>query len=798
MAGLPVRVWDLSDGRLLRELPHEGKVTGGAFDRRGARVLTWEGNHDTGERRNGLPSAAYLWDLATQKPIQTIRHKKRVGGARFNATESHILTWTEDGLPFGDDEGVKYSQVGHPEAVKRFRLHGRFEEALLARDDTWVIGRGVSEVVVWSLAAGAEVRPIKPEGYLRGAVPSPDGRRLVTWSDPFGADKCLGQLWDLDTGKEVRRFEHPGSSIQGAAFCATTGRVLTRGGKFTDGAKGEARLWEVEKKEPVGVFLHDRFVNGAALNQTGTRALTWSWDGTAKLWALDEPNWDGRLLATFVHDGIVEAACFCRDEAFVLTRSQDGTVRRWAAPKTAPELRLDCSHAVADGVDSVSGRFVLWGLNGVWCFPGPDGRSPVYLRAHEKGIKGARLCEGGTRLATWSTGRPSELKVWEVGRPEPIAVRQLPGSLRGGVWSRNGTRLASWGDGKITVWAAADLTAVASLDLAPNRVTEVKECAFARDEVTLLAWGGLSGATAQSIHGYVRAWDVESGKSVWELDSPGEWTSAVFTRDHDRILTWPKLRLVSLSGQELKSQPPYSEGHVSTVLGQGGGRLLTGNTLRLGSPPNFRWSYWLEVRGADDLSLVRKIPFGDQSIVFGRLTRDGKQILAGFSAPKRPGDKWLQGENDGVKLWGDSGDDPLRTFKHPSVKGAVFDPMEWRVLSWGYDKTVRLWDVHRPDPLWEFALPTFVEGAAFLGGGGKVIAWTEKGSYLYDVNVSRVGTLEDQIDDVTLRSATRINVSGEVVKVGLAEWRRLMEPGSASSGVPPDQSRPTASTRSTQ
>jgi hypothetical protein len=238
MTGCPARVWDLADGRLIRELPHEGKVCGGAFDRRGERVITWEGNHDNGMSRKGLPSVAHLWDLATQESIQTIRHKKRVLGARFNTAESHVLTWTEDGLPFGDDGGVKYSKVGQPDAAICFRVDNRFHDAFLARNDMCVVGVGFADVVLWSLDTGVEVWRIKPSGSVRGAIPSPDGRRLLTWSDPIGNDKCIGQLWDLVTGKEVRRFEQPRSSVRGAVFRGATGRLLTWGGLFTDGAKG--------------------------------------------------------------------------------------------------------------------------------------------------------------------------------------------------------------------------------------------------------------------------------------------------------------------------------------------------------------------------------------------------------------------------------------------------------------------------------------------------------------------------------------------------------------------------------
>jgi hypothetical protein len=215
-----------------------------------------------------------------------------------------------------------------------------------------------------------------------------------------------------------------------------------------------------------------------------------------------------------------------------------------------------------------------------------------------------------------------------------------------------------------------------------------------------------------------------------------------------------------------------------SVLDQAAGRILTKNTIMLGVPPNFQYVYRSEVLRANDLVSERVFPFGDSEIRFGGLARDGKHILVGFSQPKRSSDKWRVGERDGVRLWGESGDEPLRIFIHPSVRGATFDPAGHRVLTWGYDKTVRLWDTQRSDPLGAFELPKFIEAVAFVEDGAKMIVRTEKGSYLYDVGVTPEGSIEDQVNDLTLRSATRIDNSGEVVRLSLAEWRRLMEGGS--------------------
>ena len=65
---------------------------------------------------------------------------------------------------------------------------------------------------------------------------------------------------------------------------------------------------------------HDDSVSGAVFNQDETRILTWSDDGTARLWDASDGSSIGQPMK---HDSAVIGAVFNKDETRILTWSQE-------------------------------------------------------------------------------------------------------------------------------------------------------------------------------------------------------------------------------------------------------------------------------------------------------------------------------------------------------------------------------------------------------------------------------------------------------------------------------------------
>src|SRR5262249_3443284 len=169
-----------------------------------------------------------------------------------------------------------------------------------------------------------EANPIKANHlFLRGA----DALSRITLrktSDVQGMTRDVTAASAVDHSL-VRSWIHDGA-IRGAQFSRDEARVLTWSWD------GTARLWEVSKAEPLQTFKHDSYITGAQFSRDETRVLTWSWDKTARLWEVSKAE----PLRTVERGGGEMGGQFSREETRMLTWSGDKTARVWEGRKAEP------------------------------------------------------------------------------------------------------------------------------------------------------------------------------------------------------------------------------------------------------------------------------------------------------------------------------------------------------------------------------------------------------------------------------------------------------------------------------
>src|SRR5262249_39382437 len=128
----------------------------------------------------------------------------------------------------------------------------------------------------------------------------PDGR-LVT-SDDTG----LVQIWDLQTGNEVKRVNTGPMWTASASLLPGGRRIITSG--------WAASVWDLETGEKVQAFRPKGDVHDTTLSPDGKLLLTASFDGTARLWdfASGEPQ-----QVVVRQDEFLYAATFSRDGRWI-------------------------------------------------------------------------------------------------------------------------------------------------------------------------------------------------------------------------------------------------------------------------------------------------------------------------------------------------------------------------------------------------------------------------------------------------------------------------------------------------
>jgi WD40 repeat protein len=181
---------------------------------------------------------------------------------------------------------------------------------------------------VWDAGKGKELLCLR--GHVRrvmGVAGSPDGKRALS-----GGEDGTVRLWDLATGKELRQFKGHGDWVMTVEFSPDGKHALSCSGGHWDqwwrtGTDTTARLWDVETGKEVRRFTgHTGLIFHAAFLPGGKRAVTSSLDRTARVWDVAT----GKELLRLAHDGEVHCAA-SPDGRRLVTGSTDGGLRVWDA-----------------------------------------------------------------------------------------------------------------------------------------------------------------------------------------------------------------------------------------------------------------------------------------------------------------------------------------------------------------------------------------------------------------------------------------------------------------------------------
>lgn len=306
---------------------------------------------------------------------------------------------------------------GHTQAVRSvaFSSDGRY--VVTASGDTSVTHRGApgdrdNTVRLWDVKTGKELRRFAGhDADVFGGAISADGRRILS------CDGISVRLWDAATGHELRRFRHE-SIVYTVAF-SPDGRYAASGGGDNDGQGTsfdcDVHLWDLESGKELRRFKgHTHGIRSLALSPDGRHLLTGSFDWSIRLWDVES----GKEVRRFDgHTHWVAGVAFSRDGRHAVSASFDKTARIWEV-ETGKELkRFEVPQRVASVAFSPDGCRVLAGTTeGVmylW-----DLQTGKELRRYE-GLCLAISPDGRQALSGDDDGT---VRLWEL--PEPVGEAQ--------------------------------------------------------------------------------------------------------------------------------------------------------------------------------------------------------------------------------------------------------------------------------------------------------------------------------------------------------------------------------------
>jgi WD40 repeat protein len=350
-----------------------------------------------------------VWDLNAADPLLVLRgHRDTVFSAAFDSTGRHIATASADATTrvWTTAAGKVASRSRAPISDTRFMARGR--RIIAASDDGTVRiyergGSGREEAVLLVTASSkilspaerrrwGETDPFDPFRFaeVTAAAPSPDGRWIVTgtsegdlqrWNVRDCVREFVCEWWQGDyfAPSNTPSFEY----VNGIAY-DPRGRLVavawSYGGTWILSAGGERRAVVLKNTEVQST--------GVAFNPDGSRLVTTSYDGNARVWDVSE-----------------------------CTRGR-------CEPRRVRILRHGCG--VYTARFSPDGRRVITGCGDriarIWTWRDPDA-PPVVLRGHTSNIRAVAFTHGGRRAITAGTDRTT--RIWDATTGRLLGVLQM-------------------------------------------------------------------------------------------------------------------------------------------------------------------------------------------------------------------------------------------------------------------------------------------------------------------------------------------------------------------------------------
>ena len=680
----------------------------------------------------------------------------------YSDTRSSVssLTLSPDGrylvsVDAGPNIHVSDRLTGRAQDLQGFA--GENSAVALSPDGLWMAVGGMIDnrsagITLWNAKSWTEVKSLSNVGYYPIALAfSPDSRRLVA-----GQVDDMVHVWDIQSGASRDLAGHT-KAVEDVAF-SPDGNLIASASRDTS-----IRIWGARSGELRATLKHERPVSSVAFHPEGRFLASATGDvvdssrGDLALWDVNSAKVVEQRSAL---GAMISKVRFSPDGRRLATAGWDRMVRIWDVstlnellPLTGHAAPVRCVAFSPDGQQLYSSSYE----SGIRCWNGaplPERPRREPLRTfsgHDKAVYAMVLSPDGRRLI--SGGEDYTARVWDVDSGENLLTYRSHAFAVYAVAMRgDGQAVASAGDDQIIrIWHP---DSGAELSELRGHVSSISTLAYHPDGVRL---------ASASQDGTIRLWDTRTGEQIHEFRNDADFVCAIaFSRDGNQFAAAGENRLIKVWDVSSKRLLHVLRGHTQRIIGLA---FHPFSDLLLSTSLDGTARAWESISGKE----VRVFDG-----VRGRglaWARDGRHFA-------------ISGAGGVLKVREyQSGERTLTLEDHTDdITSAVFSADGLRVVTAGWDRTIKLWSALPESPdQWAGESRQLVghcsraTAVAALPDGKRAISGGEDGTVrVYDIASGRelrhwVGSDFKVFQLAITPDGTKVVVAGEMSDVRVYE-----------------------------